>query len=88
MALTFTEQFRGDIGGKRFAAYRVEKDGTITSMLATDFQMTEIESCMAMESTTQIINYFRMTTEAGISKIEFGTAGTSGDHMDVWVIGW
>lgn len=92
MALTFTEKFRADIGGKSFKAYEVTMDGTVTSASASDFGLNYIEAIQGgwrlIASADASMQPILLTQEAGTSKVEFGGAGNASDGVNLWLIGW
>lgn len=87
MALAFTEQARGDVGGKEFRAYLVTLDGSVTAITAAELDLHYIDSAMvaSVSVASNIAAY--LCTGAGTS-IELGTTHANGDTVNLWVWGY
>lgn len=93
MALTFTDKLGGQhfpFGGRQFRAYEVTHDGSETSMDASDFDLTYVETAIAGPG-TQVLSatstaYADLTTNHGSSLAM--TALSSGATTVIWAIGY
>lgn len=87
MALTFTQQARGNVGNKLFKAYSVLLDGSVTAITAANLDMHYIDTAVltGVSIASNIAPY--LCTTAGQS-IDLGTTHANGDLLNLWVWGF
>jgi hypothetical protein len=93
MALTFTDKLGGmhiPFGGKAFRAYEVTHDGSETSMDASSFELSYIDTAIAGPG-TQVLSatstaYADLTTTQGASIAM--TALSAGATTVIWAVGF
>ena len=94
MALTITELFRMDEGGKAFRVYDITHDETINSVSAAVLDLDYIEciwgvnTCMSMETTnsSEIIDQLRISIGADNKSLVWDD--TTHGTQTICVVGW
>ena len=87
MALTITEQARGDLGGKRFIAFKVTTNNSDKTITVGSLGLHRIESAMITGVSMSGAAAPVLSIGSGTT-LELGGAYGAADDINLWVWGW
>jgi hypothetical protein len=96
MAITFSEKFRADLGGRKWRMFDITHDESRTSISASDVDLTYIDfyqhafkvMASAPANTSLLARYMTISMDALHSKLIYTSAPPDGSISNLIVIGW